>query len=142
MKRIAGLTLMIAAAALSAGALNAEVARMNANIPFGFEIPGGKLDAGSYIVRFETRRDGSSYLQFDGRETRKGAFVMLSTAAGKNGKGTSRLVFRCSEDGSECALAQVWGPGETGYNVPTAKRTSGSKERAALISLDLSKSSD
>lgn len=91
--------------------LEAQTIRMEAAIPFAWQLNGQQLHAGDY----EITRDASSHvMRIEDKASRKGAFLVTTPASVESP--TARLVFHCY--GNQYFLAEVVAPGLSVSKLP------------------------
>jgi hypothetical protein len=133
------LFLACSATVVIGAAFAAESYQLNASVPFGFEVNGRTMPAGSYDVR-QTQAGVPSL-----RNNSNGRTVFTQCTGEKEGKGQARLIFH--RYGDHYFLAEIWSPGKLG-TVMKPSRTekelmnAGVAEEAAVIPLNLTRKAD
>jgi hypothetical protein len=114
------------------GGLQAQNIRMQAAVPFAWQVNGHQMNAGDYVI---TRDVTTQLLRIEGKTNKKGTFLIVVPDSA--GSSTARLVFHCY--GDRYFLAEVVAPdmsvGEAvvGAAEKAAMQTSGNQEVATVV---------
>ena len=108
-------SILALAAAYAAPAQTART--LKASVPFAFTVQGRDMPAGEYVV---DRANNSATIILKCREHSISVIVPTNTLESPNSQNTGKLVFH--RYGDQYFLAEVWGDGRDGRQLPPTKQ--------------------
>jgi hypothetical protein len=118
MKSITNRLFVFAATAVFLGTTAFAQTTMRADVPFGFHVSGGGVDAGNYLIHVENGGTGKVVTIYN-NDSHHSALAVTFQLFAKPGEAIRpRLVFRCG--GTGCALSEVWTL-DGGYGIQQGK---------------------
>jgi hypothetical protein len=122
MKSITSRFFLFAATTLFLGTTAFGQTTMKGDVPFSFNLSGGALKAGNYIINVDANGSGKVVRLYNVDTHEAVASITYKAGGGPADDNSPRLIFRCNHAG--CALSEIWTP-YGGYAVPKRRARAG-----------------
>src|SRR4051794_7255083 len=131
--------LMFAAVTLLAAAATLSAQSMKAEIPFNFDAASARMHSGAYAVSLDYAANGSTTVRIRNLDDRKSVMAVPLTVgqpsgAGKEPSANAVVSFLCT--GGRCELAKIWDGSSNVYTFATSKPGANTKLASVALRSD------